>query len=122
MTAPAACSCGTVQMNACAGHLDICLTPGYVFDGTVQLRNRLTKLPMDWPDGTSTRMRFSWGTGTELIIGGSVGGSYLRFHMGPDETEQLPRGTMAYIDVNYDVGDDPDMWLPWRKGRLSGCH
>lgn len=121
MTSPAPCNCGTVVMNGCPGHIDLCVVPGFVFDGSVQLLNRLTRLPMDWPDGTETRIRFSWGTGTELIIAGTVEDSYLHFHMDPDETEQLPRHTRATIDVNYDAGD-PDLWRPWRTGRISGCH
>ena len=121
MTSPV-CTCGIVHMDdGCPGPLSICITPGFVWDGTIRLTNRLTRQSQDWPAGTSTRIRFNWGTGTELVIQGTVDGPYLRFHMTPAETEQLPRGTRATVDLNYDNGD-PQMWRPWRTGRLSPCH
>lgn len=119
MTSPIVCACGTVHVGSCAGSMDICIDTGFVWDGSVQLTDRRGNA-LDWPVGTSTRIRFSWGTGTELVIAGTVDGPYLRFHMSGAQTEQLPRGTLAVIDVNYD-GGDPDMWRPWRKGRICGC-
>lgn len=104
-------------MDGCPGVLRICLTPGYVFDGSVRLQDNRGN-PLNWPVGTTTRMRFSWGTGTELTITGTVDNELLVFHMEPDETEQLPRGTVATIDLNYD--GDPNHWRPWRTGRI-GC-
>jgi hypothetical protein len=97
------------------------MSPGFVFDGTFQLINRLTKLPMDWPVGTGTRFRISWGTGTELLIAGTVDGSYLRFHMTGAQTELVPRRSMMVIDINYDSGN-PLLWRPWRAGRVGPCH
>lgn len=106
-------------MNSCAGSIDLCIEPGFVWDGTIKLRTKFGS-DMDWPAGTSTRIRFSWGTGTELVIDGTVDGPYLRFHMSNVETEQLPRGTWGTVDLNYDSGD-PAMWRPWRRGRIDGC-
>lgn len=119
MTSLEICAGGQVAMNSCAGPIDLCIEPGFVWDGTVKLRTKLGS-DMDWPAGTSTRIRFSWGTGTELIIDGTVDGPYLRFHMSNVETEQLPRGTWGTVDLNYDSGD-PAMWRPWRRGRIDGC-
>lgn len=121
MTAPTTCTCGTVHIGPCKGALSICISPGYIFDGVIQLTNRLNGQPMDWPDGTTTRMRISWGTGAELIIDGVVDGSYLRFEMTGEETEQVPRNPQVTIDLNYDAGD-PLRWRPWREGRASECH
>ena len=120
MTRPDLCTCGTAYMDGgCPGAMSICLVPGYVWDGSIQFTDR-RGLPQDWPAGTSTRIRFSWGTGTELVVPGTVDGAYLRFHMTAAETEQLPRGTRATVDVNYDNGD-PEMWRPWRTGIISAC-
>lgn len=120
MTSPEICTDGSVSIDGgCVGPLRLCISTGFVWDGTVKLR---TKLGADanWPAGTAARLRFSWGTGTELIIAGTVDGPYLRFHMTAAETEQLPRGTSATIDLNWDNGD-PTMWRPWRTGRIDGC-
>ena len=120
MTSPVDCTCHTVQANGCPGRLVICLSQGYVFDWTYTNRDRQTGLPQDWPDGTSARIRFSWGTGTELIIPAVVIGAELTVFMTGAETEQIPRGARATIDLNYD-GGDPDMWRPWRQGHISRC-
>jgi hypothetical protein len=106
-------------MDSCPGPLSICMSPGFVFDGVIQLvTNR--RIPVDWPVGTDTRMRISWGTGTELVVPGVVDGSYLRFHLTGEETEQIPRRSLITIDINYD-SLDPDMWRPWRQGWTSSC-
>lgn len=108
-------------MSSCPAPLHVCLSPGYVFEGEVQQISKTTGAPMDWPVGTQTRLRITWGTGTEMLIPGTVDGSYLRFEMTGAETEQVPRGAVATIDVNYDAGD-PDMWRPWRAGPISACN
>jgi hypothetical protein len=118
MTSPEICTGGTVSLDGCAGPMSLCISAGFVWDGTVALRTK-RGAPADWPDGTATRLRFTWGTGTELIVAGTVDGTYLRFHLTADETAQLPRGTIATIDLNWD-GGDPDLWRPWRTGRI-GC-
>jgi len=105
-------------MDSCPGRLSLCINSGFVWDGTLTLRTRSGTL-QDWPAGTATRIRFTWGTGTELVIAGTVDGPYLRFHMSPAETEQLPRGTIATVDLNYD-GGDPDLWRPTWRGRVGG--
>lgn len=122
MTSPVTCLCGgaVVRMSSCPGPMSICMSPGYVFEGEVQQINRLNGLAQDWPVGTTTRLRISWGTGTEMIVPGVVAGSYLRFEMTGAETEQIPRGALATIDVNYDAGD-PDLWRPWRAGNITPC-
>lgn len=86
-----------------------------MFDGSIQLKNKTTGVPEDWPVGTATRLWFSWGTGTELIIDGTVDGSWLRFHMTGAETELVPRGALVRIEINY--SGDPDGWIIWREGR-----
>lgn len=113
MTSPATCYCGTVHANGCPGRLAICFTPGYLFEW--EYTN-----PQGWPDGTTARIRFSWGTGTELIIPAVIIGAVLTVFMSGAETEQVPRGSLATIDLNYDSGD-PDMWRPWRQGHVSRC-
>lgn len=120
MTSPATCTCGTVHADGCPGRLNICIAQGFVFDWSFRLTNRTTGQPQDWPAGTSARIRFSWGTGTELIIPAEIDGPYLLVHLTNEETEQIPRAAHATIDVNYDSGD-PDMWRPWRTGRVSPC-
>lgn len=119
MTSPDFCISGNVTQSDCLGRITLCVSPGFVWDFTIKLRTKLGA-DADWPTGTSTRIRFSWGTGTELAIDGTVDGPYLRFHMTPAETEQLPRGTVAVIDVNFDNGD-PDLWRPKWEGRVNGC-
>lgn len=96
----------------------ICINPGFVADLNFTLRDRAGN-DAPWPDGTTTRMRFSWGTGTEFVKDGTVDGALLSFTLTAADTEQFPRGTVATVDVNYDAGD-PDMWRPWLTGRL-GC-
>lgn len=118
MTSPEICTGGaTLTDENCVGPLHLCIEPGFVWDWTVKLRSKLGS-DQDWPAGTSTRIRFNWGTGTALTIDGTVDGPYLRFHMTPAETEQLPRDTIATVDLNYDSGD-PALWRPWRRGRIS---
>jgi|SRR5690606_23452129 len=120
MTAPIKpCTCGTVHLGDCPGELSLCLQPARMFDGSVQLRDRTTGLPQDWPPGTSARLWFSWGTGTELIIDGTVDDSWLRFHMTPAETELVPRGALARIEINY-TGTEDGWWI-WREGRIGSC-
>lgn len=119
MTSPEISTSGIVSLGGCLGRVSLCITPGFVWDGTIKLRTRLGS-DADWPAGTACRIRFSWGTGTELVIDGTVDGPYLRFHMTAAETEQLPRGTTYVVDVNYDNGD-PDLWRPKWEGRLGGC-
>lgn len=121
MTSPDVCTCGTVHMDSCPGLLRVCIEPGFVLDWTYRLVNRFTGADQDWPAGTSARLRFSWGTGTELIIPATIDGPYLRIHMTADETEQIPRSALVTIDVNYD-NDDPALWRPWRAGRVAQCH
>lgn len=106
-------------MDGCPQPMHLCISTGFVWDGTIRLRDRSGN-DVDWPAGTAVRIRFSWGTGTELIIPGTVDGPYLRFHMTPAETEQLPRGSIATVDLNWDSGD-PELWRPWRTGRIDGC-
>jgi hypothetical protein len=121
MTAPVVCTCGTVHADGCPGTLDICIALGFVFDKTFRLTNRLTGADQDWPVGTSARIRFSGGTGSdETIFAASINGPYLQIDLTADQTEQIPINTRVTIDVNYDSGD-PDMWRPWRTGRLSHC-
>lgn len=120
MTSPVDCTCGTVRADGCPGRLVICLSPGYVFDWTYTQRNPETGSPQDWPAGSSARIRFSWGTGTELIIPAIILGAELTVFMTGAETEQVPRNALATIDLNYD-GGDPDLWRPWRQGRVSPC-
>jgi hypothetical protein len=107
-------------MNGCPAPLSICMSAGFVFEGEVQQIDRATKQPVDWPVGTQTRMRISWGTGTEMIVPGTVDGSWLEFMLTGAETEQIPRGALITLDVNYD-GGDPLLWRPWRAGRLDRC-
>lgn len=109
---------GAVTQTGCLGHITLCIHPGFVWDFAIKLKTTLGA-DADWPAGTETRIRFSWGTGTELIIAGTVDGPYLRFHLDPNETEQLPRGTVATIDVNFD--SDPLLWRPKWQGRVNGC-
>lgn len=106
-------------MNSCPAPLSICMSAGFVFEGEVQAIDPVTKSPVAWPVGTTTRMRVSWGTGTEMVFSGTVDGSWLRFTLTGAETEQIPRGALITLDVNYD--GDPDLWRPWRAGRLSAC-
>lgn len=121
MTSPVtSCACGTAHLGDCPGPLSWCMTPGYLFEGVILLRNRLTGKEQDWPAGTAARLRLHWGTGTELIIPGVVEGPRLLFDMTPEETTQVPRGALMAIDLNYDNGD-PDRWRPWRVGRSNPC-
>lgn len=106
-------------MNSCPAPLSICMSAGFVFEGEVQAIDPVTKSPVAWPVGTTTRMRVSWGTGTEMVFPGTVDGSWLRFTLTGAETEQIPRGALITLDVNYD--GDPDLWRPWRAGHLSAC-
>lgn len=120
MTSPATCGCGTVHANGCPGRLAICFVPGYLFEWEYTNRNPQTGAVEEWPEGTTARIRFSWGTGTELVIPAVVIGAELTVFMTGAETEQIPRGSLATIDLNYDAGD-PDMWRPWRQGHVSRC-
>ena len=120
MTSPVTCNCGPVHTDGCPGRLSICIVQGFVFDWEFRQTNRLTGAPQDWPAGTSARIRFSWGTGTELIISATIDGPYLRVHLTAAETEQIPRAARGTVDVNYDAGD-PDMWRPFLTGRVSPC-
>lgn len=106
-------------MNSCPAPLSICMSPGFIFEGEVQALDPVTKQPVDWPVGTTTRMRISWGTGTEMIVPGIVDGSWLEFVLSGAQTEQIPRGALITLDVNYD--GDPLLWRPWRAGRLDRC-
>lgn len=96
------------------------MSPGFVFDGEIQMVSPQGGVPVDWPVGTSARMRVSWGTGTEIVFDGTIDGSYLRFHLTAAETELIPRGALVTVDVNYNSGD-PDMWRPWRQGTVGRC-
>jgi hypothetical protein len=107
-------------MNGCPAPLSICMSAGFIFEGEVQQVDSITKSPVAWPAGTVTRMRISWGTGTEMLIPGVVDGAWLRYVLTAAETEQIPRGALITLDVNYDSGD-PLLWRPWRAGHLSRC-
>lgn len=96
------------------GPLKICLKPGRIFNGQFQLRDRDTGLPTDWPVGTAARLWITWGTGTEMIINGTVVGPWLYFQMTAAETELVPRGAIVRVELNY--SGDPDEWRPWREG------
>lgn len=120
MTSPVDCTCGTVRADSCPGRLEICMSQGYVFEWTYTRRNPETNAPQDWPAGTQARIRFSWGTGTEVTYPAIIIGAELTIFLSGAETEQIPRGSLATIDVNYD-GGDPDLWRPWRQGRISRC-
>jgi hypothetical protein len=108
---------GPVAMDGCPLPMHLCISTGFVWDGVITRRTQLGA-EADWPAGTATRIRFSCGTGTELIIAGTVDGPRLVFHMTAAETEQLPRGTVATVDLNWDSGD-PDLWRPWWTGGIS---
>lgn len=119
MTAPAVpCACGPAHIGDCAGALSICLIPGTLFDATYQLRQSMNGPAVDWPVGTEAQLVFTWGTGTALIIGGTVDGSYLRFSMLSAETELVPRGAQAEVQLRY-ATDPPGEWRVWRRGWLS---
>jgi hypothetical protein len=111
------CTCGIVELGDCPGRVRVCLTPGRLFDANVQLKNARTRQPEDWPAGMLTRLEFSWGTGTALYIPGTIDGSWLRFSMTSDETEQVPRGSRTRVELNYT--GDPDDWRTWLEG--SNC-
>lgn len=118
MTAPLIPGYSGGSISSCAGELSLCLQPGRVFDGAIQLRSR-ANVPIDWPVETRARLWFSWGTGTELIIPATIEGSWMYFHMEPAETEQVPRGSRDRLDLNYldtDAG-----WFTWREGRIGSC-
>ena len=117
MTTPTPCTCGEiVQLGDRVGKMRLWLRPGRVFDGTIQLRGKDTGLPEDWPAGMEARLVLSWGTGTELMVPGSVDASFLRFHMDPDETETVPQRATGTIQLRY-AGDTG--WRDWVEG--GGC-
>ncbi len=121
MTTPievACASCGVVHLGECPGPLTLCLSPGYLLEGTVALFDR-DGISIDWPDGTAARLRFQWGAGDPVTYPIVVDGTYLRISMTGAQTLTIPRGATVYLDVNYDDGD-PLRWRPWRKGRI-GC-
>jgi hypothetical protein len=117
MTAPVTppCTCGQViQLGTRVGKMRVWLRPGSVFDGSVQLINKDTGLPEAWPAGMSARLVFTWGTGAELIVPGTVDVTWLRFHMTEAETEQVPARFTASVQLNYGEG-----WTDWVEG--GGC-
>lgn len=118
---PEPCTCGVVHANGCPGALSICIARGFLFEWTYTQRNRLTGAPMDWPAGTQARIRFSWGTGTEMIVPVAVDGPHLIVTMTGVQTEQIPRAALATIDLNFDDGA-ADRWRPWRQGKVAACH
>lgn len=118
MTAPEVpCVCGVPHLGYCPGTLTICVQQGFAFNGSIQLRTGVLNLPQDWPAGMLTRLRFSWGTGTEFIIAGTVDGSFLRFIMGPEDTLMIPKRSSVSLELNYTGG--PFDWLVWQRGRLE---
>lgn len=104
-------------LGSCTSDLKVCLQPGRLFDAAIQLYDGVTKMPIDWPDGTQARLVFTWGTGTGLIIPAVVDGSWLRFSMTGEETELVPRGARAAAELNWT--GDPDDWREWREGPVS---
>lgn len=121
MTAPDTAPCGTcgvVHLGQCPGPMTLCLSPGYLFEGTVELRDA-TGTPIDWPEDTAARMRFLWGD-DPVIYPATIDGPYLRIALTGAQTLPVPRGAIVYLDVNYDAGD-PDRWRPWRRGRVGPC-
>lgn len=96
----------------------MCLIPGRAFSGEVQFLNEITRLPQPWPPGTETQLWFSWGTGAVSTVPGTVDGSFLEFSMTSSETELIPRGSLARVEVRYGPGEE---WIVWREGRVPAC-
>jgi hypothetical protein len=120
MTAPSLCAYGVVRLGTCTGRMDICLYPGFVFDGDIQLKD-ISGTPVNWPAGMTARMRIiTDGTGSEVLMFNSapITDSWMRFHLTTTETVEIPRAAEIYIDLNYGDG-----WRPWRLGRRAmPCH
>lgn len=117
MTSPSLCVNGTIRIGMCAGRMDMCLYPGYVFDGAIQLTDA-TGTPTNWPVGTLARMRvITDGTGSEVLLYDSdaITDSWLRFHLTASETMPIGRRSEIYVDLNYD-----GQWRPWATGRRGG--
>lgn len=101
--------------------MDICIAQGFIFEWDYLHRDPDTCTALNWPPGTSARIRFTWGTGNELIMAAVIDGAYLRVDLTAAQTATIPRAAVATIDLNYALGD-PGMWQPWRAGSVSSCH
>jgi hypothetical protein len=106
---------GDPIIGDCVGGLRICLTANRVFDATFTYQ--VSGVDTPWPDDTQGRLVFNWGTGTDLIVAGTVDSQYLRFHLEPDQTELVPKGSTVTIEMCWD--GNPDHWRPWRRGRVE---
>lgn len=114
MSGTSLCVNGTIRLGMCVGKIDLCLYPGYVFDGDIQLKDANGD-PADWPSGMTARMRvITDGTGSAVLLFPSetITDSWLRFHLDDTDTVQIGRRSEIFIDVNYD-----GKWRPWVAGR-----
>lgn len=119
MTAPTPpCSCGHAALGYCPGDLSVCITPGGAFYGTYQLQ--VDGVPTDWPAGMLAELRFTWGTGNTAVFPGVVDGSWLRWALTPEQTEEVP--ARANVSLWLDYSGTGTMFMLWRKGGGScGC-
>lgn len=113
-------TCGTARLDGCPGRLDLCFSPGFMFDAVIQRWSTATEDPEDWPIGTSTRIQFIRGTGTTITFGGTIDGPYLRFQLTGTQTADIPRAAAVIIAVNYGSGD-PTQWRSLLRGRMQSC-
>lgn len=119
MSAPSLCAYGVIRLGTCVARMDMCLYPGFAFSGDIQLKD-LTGAPMNWPVGTTARMRvITDGTGSEVLTfpADVITDSWLRIPLTDVETLTVPRAAEIFIDLNYGSG-----WIPWALGRrASAC-
>lgn len=99
----------------CVAKLDLCVYPGFPFDGNTQLQDGAGN-PVNWPSGMTARMRvITDGTGSEVLLFDSepITDSWLLFHLTGADTVQIPQRAEIWIDLNYDAAG----WRPWALGR-----
>ncbi|MBB3039810.1 DUF7264 domain-containing protein [Hoyosella altamirensis] len=116
MSAPP-CTCGTVHLGDCPALLRLCIRPGAVLSKAIQLRDKTTGAPEDWPAGTTVWITFTRGA-WDYTADAVVDGSYLRFTLDAEETRQIPKGSLARIWIQYPDVDGP---IVWAEGHIEGC-
>lgn len=119
MTASSICASGTIRLGGCVAHADLCIYPGFAFEGNIERTDPTTGLPANWPAGMTARMRIiTDGTGSEVLIfdAAPVVDEWIRFAMSGTETVQVPNAAEIYVDLDFADGKG---WRPWLLGRRA---
>lgn len=119
MTPASICASGAVRLGGCVSHADLCIYPGFVFEGNIQRTDEITGLPANWPAGMTARLRvITDGTGSPVLLFPSapVTDEWIRFTIAGTDTAKIPRAAEIYLDLNFGDGNG---WRPWLLGRKT---